>query len=141
MSIIPPLLLNRLEKHPKRIFLIDGLGAILSAFCLGVPLVYWQDKIGMPTSALYPLSLIAGLFALYSGTCFLFLVKNWGKYLWAIACANLLYCFLTMGLLIEHFHELSAMGFLYFFMEIIVILVLVFVEFTLFSTIRSTKGS
>ena len=37
---------------PKKLFLIDGIGAVLSAFLLGVVLVKLQSLIGMPTNHL-----------------------------------------------------------------------------------------
>ena len=46
------------ELNPKKLFLIDGFGAIISAFLLGVVLVKFEEKIGVPVSVLYLLATI-----------------------------------------------------------------------------------
>ncbi|MEL6140721.1 MAG: hypothetical protein AAFU67_03805, partial [Bacteroidota bacterium] len=45
--------------HPKQLFLIDGLGATLTAICLGVVLTRLESLFGMPRTILIPLSLVA----------------------------------------------------------------------------------
>jgi hypothetical protein len=78
--------------EPKKLFLADGLGAIVSAFFLGVILAKYEPSFGMPKTALYFLASIACLFAVYSLGCLFLVTKNFQPYLKGIALANLSYC-------------------------------------------------
>lgn len=102
----------------KQLFLVDGLGALLSAFFLGVILVQFETYFGMPAKVLYVLSALAGVYALYSLSCYFFLNTTWGPYLRIIAAANLLHCGLTIVLLVRHFDQIEPLGWLYFLGEI-----------------------
>lgn len=111
----------------KRLFLIDGLGAIASSIFLGFIFVKYQDNIGMPKNVLYPLALVAGLFATYS-------LSNLANYkpnnisLKVIGMLNLLYSFVTCALVILHFERLTFLGLAYFIGEILILWILVFYE-------------
>ncbi len=112
----------------KKLFLIDCLGALISAFLLGIVLVKYKLQIRMPVDVLYLLAAIAGVFAIYSSICYFTFKQNGKPFLIAIAIANLLYCFLTIGLVIYFFAELTTLGMIYFIGELIVILTLVYFE-------------
>ncbi len=112
----------------KNLFLADGLGALLTAFMLGVILIRYESAFGMPRHVLYPLALIAGLFSIYSFTCFLRFPHNWRPYLKAIAWANLAYCGLSMGMVVFYFQKLSSLGLSYFLLEIVVVVLLAIIE-------------
>jgi hypothetical protein len=114
---------------PKTLFLIDGLGAILSALMLGVVLVHFQDLIGMPIRALYVLAFLPCLFMIYSFSCFFFLRDNWSPYLKFIAIVNFLYCLLSIGMMIVHRESLTVIGYIYFIVEIIIVLVIAGIEY------------
>jgi Kef-type K+ transport system membrane component KefB len=114
--------------YPKRLFLIDSIGALLTAFMLSVVLVYFERFIGMPKSILYILAAIAFIFFIYSMVLHFKFPKQWRKFLRAIAIANLLYCILSLGFVIYHFNKLSAWGITYFLVEICIIVGLVVVE-------------
>lgn len=58
-------IINKITSNPKMIFIIDGFGAVISAFLLGVILVMFEDTFGMPRQTLYLLALIAVGFAFY----------------------------------------------------------------------------
>lgn len=117
-----------MARHPKKLFLIDGCGAIISAFSLGVILVNLESIFGMPKEVLYWLALIAIIFAIYSFSCSLKLPKNWQSFLKAIAIANLLYCCVTLSAVIYYQQQLTILGLLYFFGEMIIIIFLARVE-------------
>ena len=114
-------------KH-KKLFLIDCLGALLSAFLLGVVLMNFESTFGMPRKELYFLSIIAFLLATYSFMCYFFIKRNWKFYLKIIAFANLLYCFLTIGLMLYFCKELTNYGFIYFVSEVIIVITLAIIE-------------
>jgi hypothetical protein len=119
---------NKLTSTPKRLFLIDGFGAFLTAFLLFAILRTFNEYIGMPMTTLNFLSIIALIFSVYSFCCFFLVNNNWRPFLRAISIANLLYCCLTAGLVIYNYPRLTILGLTYFFLEIVVICVLVFVE-------------
>ena len=129
-------IINQLVKTPKRLFLIDAIGAFLTAFLLFVVLKTWNEYIGMPKKTLTMLSVIALVFCVYSTFCFFSNNRNWTLFLKIIATSNLLYCCLTLGLVIYNFPKLTVIGVTYFGGEIVVICALVFVELV---TLKSIK--
>jgi hypothetical protein len=112
----------------RQLFLIDGIGALVSTVSLGVLLVQFNVYIGMPIPVLYLLAGIAALFALYSWSCFFFLKQNKPAYLRAIALANLSYACLTTGLMVYYASLLTPLGFGYFIIEILILFGLVYIE-------------
>lgn len=118
-----------LSANPRKMFLIDGIGAAVSALFLGILLNSFQEYIGMPEYILIPLSLIAAVFAIYSFSCFFFIKQKSPLFLRIIAFSNLIYCLLTGGMVVSFQDQLTALGFCYFLAEIGLILGLVFLEF------------
>ncbi len=119
---------QKLIPDAKRLFLIDGLGAVLSAFSLGFVLVQLEAYIGMPRDVLYGLAAVAGVFAMYSLSCHFRFPTHWQPYLRGISIANLLYCMVTLGLVIYYFPRLTVWGVLYFVFEMLIVLTLVRIE-------------
>ncbi|NDU96212.1 hypothetical protein [Spirosoma terrae] len=119
--------------EPKRIFLIDGLGAFLTAFFLVAILTPFSASFGMPVNVLYILSAIAGLLMLYSLGCYFLPIRNWRSNVAAISLANLLYCLLTASLIVYYYSSLTILGALYFTLEISTIMILVYYERQLLS--------
>ncbi|HAS38946.1 MAG TPA: hypothetical protein DCS93_00635 [Microscillaceae bacterium] len=113
---------------PKKLFLIDGLGAFLTAFTTGVILANLEAHIGMPKNVLYPLAVIACFFAVYSFWNHLQMVPNWPMFMNIIAIANLVYCSLTLGLAIYHRATVTSLGFAYFGLEVVVVVSLAIFE-------------
>lgn len=112
----------------KKVFLIDSLGALVSAFLLGIVLVRFEIAIGMPRDVLFVLSIVACFLALHSFVNYLFVIKNWRFYLKIIALINLIYCCFTIGLLTYFHRKMTILGWAYFFAEIIIILILANIE-------------
>lgn len=114
--------------NPKKLFLIDGSGALLSAFLLGVVLVRFEPVFGMPRETLYFLAFLPCIFAVYDIYCYLRITKNQELFLKFIAAANLVYCVVSTGLVLQHYQRLTNLGLAYFVLEIIVVIVLAMVE-------------
>ena len=123
-----PSFLKRIASNQKQLFLIDGIGASISAFFLGVLLVQLRSLIGMPENILYNLAVVPCFFALYSFGCYFFLKSNWAKYLRIIAICNLLYCIATVWLVYFYVEILTYLGLLYFIVELVIIFMLVRLE-------------
>lgn len=135
MPTIIGLIIAKLASDLKRLFLIDGLGAFLTAFFLAVILLRFEDSFGMPRRVLYFLSLMAGIYTIYSFSCYFFIQGRWRRYLKAVTIANMIYCCLTIGLVVYFYPSLTILGLIYFFLEIIVMSGLILIELMVFSKI------
>lgn len=116
---------------PERIFLVDGLGAALTATMLGVVLPAFVGFFGMPTTVLYPLTGVAACYAIYSFSCHFLKPQRWQLFLRGIASLNLIYCCVSLALMVIFWDSLSVWGVAYFASEKLIILQLVFQEFSL----------
>jgi hypothetical protein len=121
--------------------MVDSFGAGLTAFFLFVVLKNFNAYVGMPPTILTYLSIIAASFCIYSIGCFLFLKDYWVSFIRAISIANLLYCILTLGLVIVHYPALTTIGTAYFLVEIVIICTLVYIELNVANTIRGKRNS
>lgn len=113
----------------RQLFLIDALGATLSAILLGVVLTTFYLTFGMPVFILRVLAGIAILFAVYSFWQYFRFPRKWPPFLRAIALANFFYCGLVLSLVIRHFPELTFWGRAYFIGELLIILALATLEY------------
>ena len=112
----------------KKIFLIDGIGALVSAFLLGVVLVHFEAYFGIPKSTLYILAGIPCIFALFDFYSFLKVKENLAKHLKWIATANLLYCCLSIGFAFYHSSEIKSLGWAYIIGEVAIVVSLALFE-------------
>jgi hypothetical protein len=112
----------------RKVFLIDALGALATAFLIGVVLRTFQSYIGIPSSILVLLSIIAVCYGVYSFTCFILNPKNGNLLLKVVIIANVIYCALSFGLIIYYFQQLTALGLIYFLGELMVIFGLIYFE-------------
>ncbi len=124
---------NKLKDNPKRIFLIDAFGAMLTSILLLAVLAPLDVYFGMPLSTLYLLSGIAFSLFLYSISCHRFVKSNWKPFLAIIITCNLSYSLISFVLVIKYFHLLTQLGLIYFSIELIVIGILAAVEFKVYS--------
>lgn len=110
---------------PKTLFLIDGIGALVTALLLSQLLARFQSSFDAPLNILYILAGIAACFALYSLLCSQIINQNWKIFLKAIAIANAMYCALTLGLVVYLYNTLTWLAVGYFIGEIGVIGILI----------------
>jgi FtsH-binding integral membrane protein len=121
-------LVERLARTPRTVFVMDGVGALVTALLVGVVLPTLGDHIGMPRPVLRALALTAAVFAAYSLTCAATRPTRWPDYLRAIALANAGYGVVTAALLVRFHATLHVLDWLYFVGEIIVMGALVTFE-------------
>ncbi|GAA4278362.1 hypothetical protein [Aquimarina mytili] len=114
--------------NPKTLFLIDSLGALLTAFFLSVILANLEAYFGMPKKILYLLSSVALMYAIYSICCYYFIKRNWKPYLKIIVIANIVYTILTIGIVTYFYNRLTGIGVFYFLLEVIVLIILIRIE-------------
>lgn len=124
---------------PKKLFLIDAIGALVSAIFLGVVLVNLKEYIGMPQDVLYLLAFLPVLFFIYSTSCYSFIKNNWKPYLRIIAVINMLYCLLSISMIIIHATALTILGYAYFIVEAIIVGVLAVVEYRTAAQLKSSN--
>lgn len=117
-----------ITSKPKQLFLLDGVGACLTAFLLVVVVARFDDFFGMPRGVVFCLSGVASVFAVCSLGSYFFVNDAWRLFLKRIAIANLLYCCLTLGLTVAYWQRLTGWGISYFLLEIVVVSSLAAVE-------------
>lgn len=126
-------MLQQIIKHtssdPNKLFLIDGLGALLSIFLLGVVLVELERFFGIPVTTLYFLAFIPCFFVVYDLYCFLKARQNIEFYLKGIAFMNSFYCLICIFLAVYHYQKLTYLSWMYSITEITIVLILVNIEF------------
>ncbi|MFY7840302.1 MAG: hypothetical protein ACOVP7_08490 [Lacibacter sp.] len=130
---------QRYNLTAQKLFLIDGMGAILSAVMLGSVLTRYEAFFGMPKNVLFVLMAVALLLSVYSFTHAAKQPANPLKRLKLIAVANICYCLLTVALMIAFYPQLTMYGLLYFIGELIIILSLAFLELNTAAVSRTTK--
>ena len=116
---------------PKKVFLIDGFGALLTALLLFFVLRTFNTFFGLSKSTFEYLSLLALVFSVYSFCCFFLIASIWKPYLRIICIANILYCLLTLGIVFYYYRSISVFGIAYFLGEITVIFMIVFLEISI----------
>lgn len=126
-------------KNPKRILLIDGLGAVVTTLLL-VFLVPMLAPFWVNTNSLYKiLPLISGFLAINSLVAFFFFKTNWLFYLRFVAIANISYCLFSIFTLLVETNHLSILVITYFSLEILIVLFLVYLELTLISVHKKSN--
>jgi len=116
---------------PKQIFLLDAMGALITAFLTGIILTYFYPYFGMPIKECYFLGTVAVLFFIYSFTCAVLLKENHAPFIKFIAISNGIYTLITTGLVIYHFTILTKLGVSYFVVETFVVSFVIALEWRL----------
>ena len=121
-------LIKYFTEKQKALFLIDSIGAFITAIFLFVIVRQFNVHFGMPEKEVTYLSVIAVFYCIYSAACFLFLKGDFTPFIRFIGSANLIYCAFTIGLLIKYYPLLTSIGTSYFLIEIVIICGLSYVE-------------
>lgn len=129
-------IINKMLLSPQKLFLIDGIGAMLSAFLLGVVLIKLEWLFGIPSSILYLLAAFPLFFAVYDYYSYQQSSSIQKKLLKGIALLNILYCCLSIGLTVYHQAVITYWGWIYIIFEVIIVMVLAFLELKVASGAR-----
>jgi hypothetical protein len=116
------------EKNPKKLFLVDGFGAVLSIIMLVFVLVKFETAFGIPKSTLYFLASLPLLFAIYDFYCYFNSKINITTFLFIIGFVNISYCFLSVILALYHVQIVTYLGWTYILLEILVVGFLAIIE-------------
>lgn len=121
-------LLKTFTLNPYRIFLVDGIGALLSAVLLLLLLAPLETFFGMPRLIVFILAGIAVLLMCGSLACYFIKPNNWRTSLKLIIAANISYACTTLTLVLIYNDQLTVWGWLYFLLEVMVLAVLATLE-------------
>jgi hypothetical protein len=113
--------------NEKNIFIMDAIGATLSASLLGIILPIFFLEIGLSVTTLYFLAIFPLLYGAFSLYCHYFAAKK-KRGLLVLLVANTLYCVLTSTVMAFYYNNIMLFGWIYLFAEIIIILTLVVFE-------------
>ena len=120
---------DQLAQNAEILFVVDGLGAALSAVMLGVVIPQMETFFGLPSQMLCILAIVPIVFLLYDFFCYLYLRRKVGMGLRIIASLNLVYCLLSLYLATCQHASITIFGWGYLFLEIIIIVALASLEF------------
>jgi hypothetical protein len=107
------------------VFLVDGLGALLTATFIYLLMTFFIDWVRLPYEVLRILALVALGLAAYSLSCHFFLKGNKRNWLIVIIIANLCYVLATAVLILVYYDRIKLPGLIYFLSEFVVVFVLV----------------
>lgn len=125
--MIPERLKTKIAQNPRSLFVIDGLGALVSAISLGLVLSNLVGIFGIPQETLYLLASFPVFFALFDLLSYR-QKKGIRRNLRAIAWANLLYCGLSIVLSFYHFETITLWGWAYIIGEVLIVVFLALLE-------------
>lgn len=127
-------LIIQFSKNPKKLFLIDAIGAFVSAILI---LILSNFNLGISTQNLTGLIAFAIGLSIYSIICFFSVHKKHIRFIRILTVTNLLYCILTFVMLIFHFSNLTIISLLYFPLELIIISLLIVFELKVSKSIET----
>jgi len=125
-----PLLQRIYNMQPRYIFLIDALGALMTASILGLVLPLVNDLFLLDIQIFYLLAAYVVLLFFYSFSVYLIKPSNWVPLLRLIAIANAAYCFFTFAIIFIVSPTISTLGMIYFIGEAGLILGIAYTEWT-----------
>lgn len=126
---------NMTTKHfddPRFIFLLDGSGGIVTFCMYQFVLPQFETIFFLPHEIMQKFSIFGILYAIFSLSCWKFAGPKPFRFLGVIAFANLLFCGISLNILIQQFQQLSLIDVLYLVGEKFIILSLVYLELRLF---------
>ena len=114
--------------YTRRIFLIDGLGALVNFVFMGIIWPCFYQHFGLPLNTLYLLATVISLYFFFSVSCYFLIKENWQHYLRIIVMANTAYAFLTLIVIGYYFKQLTIWTYIYFPLELTCLTLLITIE-------------
>lgn len=113
--------------NDRTIFLLDGIGALLSLSFTGLVLPHFSEALGLSKNLIYTLAILPAIYMTYSLTCYIFIKPTKPWMLLTIILANSLYCLVSGSLIL--FHEtLTFPGKSLLSVEILIVLAVIALE-------------
>jgi hypothetical protein len=127
----PKWIQNKLLKEPLFVFLIDGIGAFISAFFLGFVLKWLANYVHIPPKMLCILTLPALVYMFFSLACYVAKVKNWAFFLKITLAGNIFYFCLSIFATFIFYPSINILGLIYLGSECLILLFLICLEYEL----------
>lgn len=121
-------MLEKLLSNPRRLFLIDAMGALVTCSVQVLFLLLPAKYFEIPEGILKSLISVAFAFFIYSISCYFFAGDKWKLLLRVIATLNIIYCGYTVGIIFYFAEQLTILAKWYFWSEVLIILTMAFVE-------------
>lgn len=113
----------------KIVFLIDGIGAFVSALLLFILLIFFQEETGIPVAVLKILIVVAVCYFCFSMFCYFVIQKTLARrMLKVLIVLNFLYCAASLAVVLFFWNELAVPGKIYLLLEVLVLLFLIHFE-------------
>tara|TARA_B100000745_G_scaffold290434_1_gene229365 strand:+ start:216 stop:626 length:411 start_codon:yes stop_codon:yes gene_type:complete len=129
-------IIQQLVQNPKKIFLVDAIGALITAIFMLYILSPLQAHIGMPLQIITGFGIAAlGLFA-YSIFCHLQIKTLWRPFLFGVIALNSTYVVVSIILVLMYINDLTTLGIIYFIIEILIIIGLITIEYRTFKHLK-----
>lgn len=130
-------LLHYFSAHPRRLFLLDGAGALLTAAILYVSYRYFDNCFQLPEDV-FALLFFAALYMAVFSCINVANPRNYAVFsLRFIGTANRLYALLTLSICLVYNKELAIIAFVYFGLEMLVLFLLSAVEYRVAGVLKS----
>ncbi len=134
-------ILHYFSTHPRRLFLLDGAGALLTVATLYGSYKYFNNCFQLPEDVFVTLFYAALFMAVFS----FINVANSPNYtvfsLRFIGTANRLYALLTFSISLTYYKELAAIALFYFGVEMLILVLLSTVEFKVARTLKTQASN
>jgi hypothetical protein len=130
--------MKKIKIAARSIFIIDGIGAILTSLFMFFLLAPNHDFIGIPKHHLVTFGKIAVVLGFYSFSTFFGFKRPGPLFFYLISFFNLGYLLYTTTILIHQIHLVKIWGWLYFSGEIAILFALIVVEW---QTARNVSSS
>lgn len=120
--------LKSLTQYPRKVLLLDGLGATLTMILLVGVVLPFRENFGLPPTIILVLAGMGLVFASYSLGSYYFSTSSPARLLTPVIIGNTTYCLLSLGIVIYYADQLTLLGIGYLLVEIVVIALLVLFE-------------
>lgn len=121
----------------KKVFLLDAIGAFFSAFLLFfIHEILNKDFYNLPNQIITFLYATAGIYMVYSFTCYMLVANKWKKFLSILIGLNLLYILMVVLVLLLFKEQITPLGLSYFLIEIGVISLIIRIEYIAFKQLK-----
>src|SRR5688572_422995 len=127
-------------KNPKTLFMVDCVGALLSASLLTLVVAEHQQIFGIPRNTVYLLAMFPCLFAVYDLNCIASNRLNVVPFLKAIAIMNVCYCIFSLIVSLNRYSELTILGWIFILAEITIVSILAKFEFDVAKMLGKSTG-
>lgn len=126
--------------NPNNIFLVDGLGALVSAFLLVVVSLKFENHFGIPVQMLYILAFLPCVLVLFDLYCFTRIKKDKITFLKILSFINISYCFTALGLAGFYYKKITYLGWTYIFLEMVIVISIASLEYKTADFLKKKEG-